>query len=680
MKKNKKEKLKVVKNNPKKRFSIHSTRVNLLGIFLVVSLLPLLFTAVYTYQKTYAVIQNNFETQATDTLKQVEREIDNYFTSFYSGLKLLVSSRELQKDAYLGTDTVNINLLLKNMVESRDDILNIYYAKGTSYLVSYPKSDVPADFDPTSKHWYLFAMDKPEEIIISNPYFDDQFQAQVVSISKAVYYNGKAVGVISIIVDLVEFNSTIKELVVGTSGYVYVTDANGIIIAHPDDSLLGTDRATAQTYWETVKVQESGIETYTYNNESKFLAYRTSALTGWKVMSAIPLSDLTDTTNSLRAIYIFVMIGSVALILVVSILYSNTLIKKIKKLATSFHEAANGIISSRVQIQSKDEFHDLAMDYNHMMEQMNQLILQVQNSSETISETSGNVNQRAQESHQSIKEISMTIEQVAQGASDTATDIQSGVKAINDLSDKLDVIRVLADNMTQLSQSSNELSHEGQDVMGKLTEKTALTMEASSTVTKVVHEMKGETEKISLITDTIHQIADQTNLLALNAAIEAARAGEAGRGFSVVAEEIRKLAEQSTQATRQIQGLIQTIQEKAEDTVTSMDSSFQLITDQSTAVTETGAIFNQIEQSITEQLEVIKKIDHAISETAQSKVELLDRMGNISALSEESSASAEEVSATTEGFTELIQDFMNAANTLEELSLDLNNQISFFQS
>src|SRR5471030_3172187 len=190
--------------------------------------------------------------------------------------------------------------------------------------------------------------------------------------------------------------------------------------------------------------------------------------------------------------------------------------------------------------------------------------------------------------------------------------------------------------------------------------------------------MKTETGKISVITDTINQISEQTNLLALNAAIEAARAGDAGKGFSVVAEEIRKLADQSASATKEIQELISRIKNKTESVVQSMEVSNVIVVEQSQAVNETREIFDKIHSSIDGLTQEIKLVQTASSETNKSKTEIVNRMQNISAVSEESSASAEEVSATTEEVTAAMNEFTNSAMQLKELSEELENQINKF--
>jgi methyl-accepting chemotaxis protein len=285
----------------------------------------------------------------------------------------------------------------------------------------------------------------------------------------------------------------------------------------------------------------------------------------------------------------------------------------------------------------------------------------------------------AGETNVALNEVAVTIDQVAQGASETAKDIQISVEAVNNLATKIDTIDNLTNEMIVISDKSNSLSQEGLRVMNILTDKTEKNIKSSSSVALVVSDMKIETGKISVITDTINQISAQTNLLALNAAIEAARAGEAGKGFSVVADEIRKLAEQSTSATKQIQELIMGVKNKTESAVQSIETSNSIVEEQSQAVTETKDIFNKILEAIKDLMNEIKLVQNAATETNNAKEELVDRMQNISAVSEEASASAEEVSATTEEVSAAMNEFTNSAAGLKELSEKLEEQIKKFK-
>jgi methyl-accepting chemotaxis protein len=330
-------------------------------------------------------------------------------------------------------------------------------------------------------------------------------------------------------------------------------------------------------------------------------------------------------------------------------------------------------------MHSKDEFEEVGNHFNTMMRRIGELILNVKSSADVIFKNSESISKMATETSSAVNEVALTIDQVAQGASETSQDIQTGVDAVNVLAGQIDEIDVLASEMIKISDKSNSLGQDGLKVMNKLTETTEKNNKASESVGQVVSEMDTTTGQIGMITDTINNIAAQTNLLALNAAIEAARAGEAGRGFSVVADEIRKLAEQSTAATNQIQSLIEAIKNKSVKAVQSMAEAQSIVGEQNKAVSDTRDIFNKILESIGEMVEEIKQVQSSIIQTNKGKQEIVSRMQNISAVSEESSASAEEVSATTQEVTAAMSEFANSSVELQELSKQLEIQINKFK-
>lgn len=663
----------------KASLNFQSIKVKLITILLLLCLIPIILSGLYTFSKTSELLSDEFQSSTTATLKEVDRGIDNYFLGFEGTLNLLAENTIIKNMNSIKENRVVALDLLGGAVKSREDILQVYFGEPNKNFLIYPQSKMEDNFDPTVRPWYKNAIDKKGKITYTDPYKSAVDGKTIVSISRTVENNGKVVGVISMNVNLEELSEELADITIGQKGYTFVTDSKGIMIAHTDKTLLGGDIVTKLSYWERAKSQKEGFEKYIYNNEEKYAVYNTNDNTGWKLMASLPAEELVSKTNVIKKanMTISIIVGVIGII--IALLVSRSITSKIIILKSTFERASEGDLTAKVNINTKDEFGELGDNFNTMMRRIGELILNVRSSSEIIFKTSSNVNKMADETSAAINEVAVTIDQVAQGASETAQNIQSGVTAINNLAGKIDTIDSLTNEMIIISDESNKLSQEGLRVMNILTDKTEKNIKSSESVALVVSDMKIETGKISVITDTINQIAEQTNLLALNAAIEAARAGEAGKGFSVVADEIRKLAEQSTAATQQIHGLISGIKSKTESAVQSMEISNSIVGEQSQAVNETRDIFNKILQSINELLKEIKLVQGAAIETNKEKTELINRMQNISAVSEESSASAEEVSAATEEVTAAMNEFTNSAVELKELSMELEKQINKFK-
>lgn len=666
-------------NDMRKIFNFKSIKVKLILILLSLCIVPLVLSGAYTYKKSSDLLAKDFELSTTATLQEVNRGLDNYFAG-YEGILNMLTASPVFKDLDLNSDDRQVALeLLGDALKSRPSISQVYIGKPNKDFLIYPDKKMADDFDPTVRPWYKNAIAKQGQVTYADPYKSAVDGKTIISVSRTIENAGSIIAVVSMNIDLEAMSQELSSITIGEKGYVFVSDSLGIMIAHPDKTLLGGDVVTTLSYWEIAKTEKSGFDTFEYKGEDKFISFTTNEKTSWKLMVSQPIEELNSKTKQIISanIQITLVIGLLAAI--IALFVSRGITSKIIILKQVFEKATEGDLTVDVNIKSQDEFQELGSHFNIMINRIGSLIQNVKASSEVINKTSDSINSMAKETSSAINEVAVTIDQVAQGASETAQDVQTSVEAVNNLAGKIEEIEQLTNEMINISNKSNKLSEEGLKVMAVLTEKTERNNKASETVASVVSEMHTETGKISMITDTINQIASQTNLLALNAAIEAARAGEAGKGFSVVAEEIRKLAEQSTSATGQIQGLIEGIKNKASAAVLSMEESKTILVEQDKAVDETRDIFGKILYSIKELVKEIQLIQQAALNANEGKNEIVSRMHNMSAVSEESSASAEEVSATSEEIAATMDEFTNSAEELTELSLKLEEQINKFK-
>ena len=651
-------------------------RAKLIVILLLTCIIPVLSLGLFSYNKSRTILNNKLQETTAQTLKEVNRGIDNYFKGL-EGYLYLLSNNINFKDMDIHPEySTSVLSLLNNVKNSNPDIQAVYFATTDKKIIIYPVVDVTG-LDPTTRPWWTGAVEKKDKVAYLT-YQDKTTGKFVISLSKTIKRDGKIIGVISIDVNLEKLSETLAGIKIGANGYVAIIDNNGKLLAHPNKALIGTDTVTTLPIWNNMKEKANGFNEYIYKGVTKLGSFDTNNTTGWKLMGTMESSELTKDTVVIRNFTFLFLFGCLFVAVIIAIFVSEKITKNIKLLKEAFNKASNGDLSVRTNIKSKDEFRELGSFFNTMMINIGELIANVKGSADIIAKTSETITSMANESNTAINEVAITINQIATGTSEQSQSIDESVNELEKLSSKIEDISELTTKMHNTSVDTDKLSKDGLNIVEILLQKSKNTSKSTMEVNEIVSDLNNSSNEIGAITDTINQIASQTNLLALNAAIEAARAGDAGKGFSVVADEIRKLAEQSTGATKQIQGLIDNMKSRSQLAVEAIDHTKIIVNEQDKAVSETKNTFAQILNAINELSSQIEQIKIGTTETSKNKNEIIARMENISSVSEETAASTEEVSASAEEITATIDEFTNNANALKDLAKNLEKQINKF--
>ena len=661
-----------------KKMNLRSIKSKLFISLFSICIFPLFISGFFSYQQSKSVLSKKLSVTSSQTLSEISSGLTDYFTGFTGSVSMIANNYN-----FINVDDAdNFNYvpdLLKNLTESNKDILDSYFGTESGKFAVYPNAQMPDGYDARKRSWYEEGVKANGKVAITSPYVDAASGNTVVGIVQAVMKDGKVVGVIGLDCSLSSLAERIGVKKVGNSGSVSISDPSGVVIAHSDKSLIGTDAITKLSFWNEVKSGNQGFVTYLYNGKEKFGVYATNELTGWKIVAALEQNELSDDTRTIIITTGIITLIMAVIAVILSFILSNGIAANIQKLQEVFDKASNGDLSTFTNIKSRDELGNLGKNYNDMIKNIGVLLESAKKTSTTVYETSTGLSNMAEETTASMSKVSMAVSEIAQGAMNLAENSQETVTSIGELSSKLDTISNVTSDMSNVSNNTKELSSEGIGIVNVLISKNSETMEATMKVADIVTNMNESVKKISTISDAITEITEQTNLLSLNASIEAARAGDAGKGFAVVASEIGKLAEQSKKSTEQITVLIEEIQEKADIVVQAMNGTKEINQEQNQAVTKTEKIFNDISASITDLTGKVIEVKSSVDEMQVQKQIFVTQIESTSAISEETAASTEEVTASAERVTETMSRFSQNTEDLKQLAEKLKKEIDKFK-
>lgn len=351
----------------------------------------------------------------------------------------------------------------------------------------------------------------------------------------------------------------------------------------------------------------------------------------------------------------------------------------ISDLSRLAEDIADGDLNKRVNINSRDEIGKLGGSFNKMAGNLMTILAKIGNMAEDVAATSEELSASSEEVSASTEEVAATVNYVAQSINDQTETIEHSKNQLNYMSTN---IRSLNANISVINKSMEntlEVSKSGIKSANKAVEKIINLKDTSKKTTLEINKLGESSKQIEEILDKISEIAEQTNLLALNAAIEAARAGDAGKGFSVVAEEVRKLAEESSNSSNQIDNLIKTIQGDISKAVASMKESNLEVETSVDAVNESNESFKEIEIEIGGVLDKIIYLVNMMVDINKITEEVMDNFEKNLGMAKVNLEGVEGVNTTTKEQTRAMEDVTQATVNLAEMASDLRDSLGKFK-
>ncbi len=388
------------------------------------------------------------------------------------------------------------------------------------------------------------------------------------------------------------------------------------------------------------------------------------------------VSNMQTQNNTINIILTLVslILGSL-----IAFFLSSSMAKSLLKLRDASAKIADGNLTEEVTVKSKDEFGELAQSFNKMTKDLRRLIREVIDTASTLGATSEELLAAAEEATSSSEQVSETLGQLASGASDQAIAVGNTESVIEQLSANARQVAVNAESVSQSSGKAAQAAEVGALQAENAVRKIEEIREVSAQTAEVIFVLGDQSTQIGQIVDVIKGIADQTNLLALNAAIEAARAGEQGRGFAVVSEEVRKLAEQSSTSATQIATLIANVQRETKRVVEVMEKGKGGVVAGVEAVTLAGQSFQTIVVEVNTVVEQIKQVTVATQQMVSGTLQAVQSIKGIGVIAEQTAASTQEVSATSEEQAATMVSVSQSAEALALLGEGLSRHVAKFK-
>lgn len=378
-----------------------------------------------------------------------------------------------------------------------------------------------------------------------------------------------------------------------------------------------------------------------------------------------------------------VIIEAIIILAIAMLLYfllTRPIINRIKASANCLEIIANGDLSQKeVEVKSNDETGVLMKSVNKVTKDLNAILTRVQDTSHHVAASSEQLMASTEQTSEASEQISTAIQEIALGSEKQLTNLSFANESVAEISRGMDQASQLIQNMADYSATVNDNAQYGTETVTQAIAQMNQVHRTVDETAKVIHVLEEKSKEIDEVVEVITQIASQTNLLALNAAIEAARAGEHGKGFAVVADEVRKLADQSGKSADKVSELIGQVQAESYKAVQSMNLGTKVVKQGMEQVNQTGVVFHEIVTAIAEISSQSQEVAAIVQEVNANSHEMVSMMEQVSTISQQSSYSTQSVAASVEEQNASMEEVSTSAANLGHMAEDLRKLIDKFK-
>ncbi|AGF57993.1 methyl-accepting chemotaxis protein [Clostridium saccharoperbutylacetonicum] len=382
--------------------------------------------------------------------------------------------------------------------------------------------------------------------------------------------------------------------------------------------------------------------------------------------------------RSTKIFFATFIIGFILMIFVSSAIVS-VIKKSMKEIISVLNYVADGDFSIKMDSEYKNEFGIMKRSIKKTISNISLMLESVKQSTNVVNVQATNLLEASDQMSSSAQEINAAVQEVASAANDQSSDLINVKTSLDNFADSLNQITLSINDVNSNLNNINSMAEDGNSKLKFLFDSVKDVNNSFNTIKDKVVTLDQHVVKVNNITTIINSIADETDLLALNAAIESARAGEVGKGFSVVAEEIRKLAEQSKISANDITNLISSINKEAQVAVKTTDLGKNSLNNQSELIEDSIKSFALIFNAINTILPKVNSINKSIENINVEKDLILSKALNISGVSEENAASAEEISASVQQINISFSEVSSSAQTLSNLTNSMIDEVAKFK-